>query len=236
MTEMEDKIRYNLESIRERIGRTATRSGRKTEDITLIAASKTVAPDRIKRALEAGITDLGENKVQELTEKYDILGKRCRWHLIGHLQTNKVKYIIDKVTLIHSVDSIELVKELDLRAGKAGRVVNILVQVNVSGEETKFGIAPDEVRAFLENTAVFTNVKVKGLMTIAPYATDIETIRYVFRDLHKLFIDIRKENIDNIDMDVLSMGMSNDFEIAIEEGSNMVRIGSAIFGERNYNI
>ena len=167
-----------------------------------------------------------------MLEKYDNIDSRCRWHLIGHLQTNKVKYIIDKVSLIHSLDSLELAKEIQKRAEKADRVMDVLVQVNVAGEESKFGISPSEVRDFLLSVRKYKNLKVRGLMTIAPYAENPEDIRWVFRDLNKIFIDIKSENIDNIYMDYLSMGMSNDFEIAVEEGSNMVRIGTSIFGKR----
>ncbi|MDP4092036.1 MAG: YggS family pyridoxal phosphate-dependent enzyme [Bacillota bacterium] len=230
----EEYIKNNIEDIRKRVGTAAVKSGRKPEDIRIIAVTKTVEEERIIKAINAGISDLGENRVQELLKKYDNINEPCNWHLIGHLQSNKVKYIIDKVTMIHSVDSIELLEEIHKKAEKAGRVIDILVQVNVAGEETKSGIAPEEVRQFLKEAAVYRNVKVKGLMTIAPFSEDPESVRPVFRELHKIFIDINKENIDNIDMAFLSMGMSNDFEVAIEEGANIVRIGTAIFGRRNY--
>lgn len=235
MSSQLDFIKTNISDVRLRIEKAAMRSGRKAEDITLIAVSKTVEPDRILKALDEGIYNLGENKVQELCEKYDIINRDCKWHLIGHLQTNKVKYIIDKVQMIHSVDSAELAEEIQKRASKARRLIDVLVQVNVAGEESKFGISPQEVDGFVRKISTYGNIRVKGLMTIAPLAQDAENIRYVFRDLKKIFIDIKKENIDNIDMEVLSMGMSNDFEAAIEEGANMVRVGTAIFGQRNYN-
>lgn len=227
-------IAENISDIKERIRRAAAKSGRKETDITLVAVTKTVEPERIIKAIEEGIVDLGENRVQELNEKYDNIRRECKWHLIGHLQTNKVKYIIDKVKLIHSVDSLELAHEIQKRAEKAGRVMDILVQVNVAGEETKSGIAPQETLDFIREIAVLGNIKVRGLMTIAPLAAKPEEVRYVFRDLRNKLIDIKKENNDNIDMTYLSMGMSNDFEVAIEEGSNIVRVGTAIFGKRQY--
>jgi len=225
-------VKSNVEQVRKRIAEAAVKSGRKPEDIHIVAVTKTKGIEVIRKAVEEGIYDLGENKVQELLEKYDNIDSRCRWHLIGHLQTNKVKYIIDKVSLIHSLDSLELAKEIQKRAEKADRVMDVLVQVNVAGEESKFGISPSEVRDFLLSVRKYKNLKVRGLMTIAPYAENPEDIRWVFRDLNKIFIDIKSENIDNIYMDYLSMGMSNDFEIAVEEGSNMVRIGTSIFGKR----
>lgn len=234
MSERYDYIKRNLEIIRKKIEIAAIKSGRKLEDITLIAVSKTVDPQRIIRAIDEGITELGENRVQELTEKYDIINRECNWHLIGHLQTNKVKYIIDKVKLIHSVDRYSLALEIDNRAKKIGKKVDILVQVNISGEESKFGVGESESFELIRKISTLENIRVKGLMTIAPYASNPETVRYVFTGLRKLSIDIEKENINNINMEYLSMGMSNDFEVAIEEGANIVRIGTALFGERQY--
>ena len=227
-------ISKNIKTVMEKVEKAAQKSGRRVEDITVIAVSKTVEVERIRVALEEGFVDLGENKVQELMEKYDALGENCQWHLIGHLQTNKVKYIIDKVRMIHSVDSIELAEEIQKRALKVNRTIDILIQVNVSGEESKFGISPGEVEAFIRKLSTFDHIKVKGLMTIAPYAENQEDIRGVFKQLKKIFIDINAENIDNINMEFLSMGMSNDFEVAIEEGANIVRIGTLIFGKRYY--
>ncbi|MGI6778057.1 MAG: YggS family pyridoxal phosphate-dependent enzyme [Acetivibrionales bacterium] len=228
----QDDLRKNIECVRKRIARAAARSGRTPGDIGLIAVSKTVGPKIIEKAIDEGITVLGENRVQELVKKYDTINRECIWHLIGHLQTNKVKYIIDKVKMIHSLDNIGLAKEIQKRAEKAGRMMDVLVQVNVSGEESKFGIDKRLLRDFLREISNYSNLKVKGLMTIAPYAQNPEEVRPVFRELKKLFIDISRKNIDNIDMEYLSMGMSNDFEVAIEEGSNILRIGRAIFGER----
>jgi PLP dependent protein len=232
MSNEKETLKGNIDSIRRRILIAAEKSGRKYEDIKIIAVSKTIGPDVMMEVIGNGILDLGENRVQELCEKYDIINKECNWHLIGHLQTNKVKCIIDKVTLIHSVDSLELAKEIQLRASKISSIQEILIQVNVSGEESKFGLNPIEVKDFIKEISTYPNVKIKGLMTIGPNTEDKEKIRMVFRNLKKIFIDIKQENIDNIDMDALSMGMSNDFEIAIEEGANIVRIGSAIFGQR----
>ena len=225
-------IRSNIEAVRKKVERAAVKSGRKPEDVKIVAVTKTVPPDIILHAIEAGICDLGENRVQELCQKYDIINRVVSWHLIGHLQTNKVKYIVDKVAMIHSVDSIELVREIDKRAGKINRIIEILIQVNVSGEKSKFGIAPERVHDFVIEAGKYGNLKVKGLMTIAPFVDNPEDVRHVFARLRKIFIDIRQENIDNIDMDYLSMGMSGDYEVAIEEGANVVRIGTAIFGKR----
>jgi pyridoxal phosphate enzyme (YggS family) len=232
MSNERDSLNQNLENLKQRIIIAAKNSGRDPQEIKIVAVTKTIEPKRIIEIIDCGILNLGENRVQELCEKYDIIKRECNWHLIGHLQTNKVKYIIDKVTLIHSVDSMELVKELQLRAGRINRVIEILIQVNISGEETKFGIRPHEVKDFILSVSKFQNIKVKGLMTIAPNTYDKDRIRDVFKNLNKIFIDIKQENIDNINMEILSMGMSNDFEIAIEEGAHMIRVGSLIFGSR----
>jgi pyridoxal phosphate enzyme (YggS family) len=193
-----------------------------------------VEPERILRIIDEGILDLGENRVQELTKKYDKINRECNWHLIGHLQTNKVKYILDKVKLIHSVDRIELAQEINKRAQRHGITIDVLVQVNVSGEESKFGVSLEGAQELVEKINHLSHLKTRGFMTIAPFAEDPERIRYVFSKLRDFSIDIRKEKLDNRSMDILSMGMSNDFEVAIEEGSNMVRIGTALFGKRNY--
>lgn len=215
-----------------RVREAAERAGRNPEDVKIVAVSKTVEPARIKNAFECGITDFGENRVQELCKKYDIIDMKCNWHLIGHLQTNKVKYITDKVCLIHSLDRMELAAEMDKRAEKAGRRLDALVQVNISGEDTKFGINPGDALRFMKEVSIMGNIRIRGLMTIAPEVQNPEEIRWVFAGLRKLLIDIKEENIDNINMDYLSMGMSNDFEVAIEEGANIVRIGTALFGRR----
>jgi len=212
------------------------RTGRDPDSVTLIAVTKTIDPDRINYALECGIRNIGENKVQELTAKYASVEKNVKWHLIGHLQTNKVKYIIDKVGLVHSVDSINLAREIDKRAENAGLVKDILVQVNVAQEETKYGIEYEEIDSFVEQLSMLRNISVKGLMTIAPYYEDMEMVRPVFRMLKEKYDMLAGANIPNVEMRHLSMGMTNDYEAAIEEGSNMIRIGTGIFGARSYNI
>lgn len=225
-------IKDNLENVLYKIDEAAKKSGRRAEDIKLIAVSKTVAVDRIKEITSLGIRDLGENRVQEICDKYDSFEKDINWHLIGQLQTNKVKYIIDKVTMIHSLDRIELAKEIQKRAKNADRIMDVLVEVNVSGEETKSGISPLNVMDFMGQLSEFPNIRVRGLMTVAPFFKESRDTRPIFAALRKLAVDIDNENIHNISMDFLSMGMSNDFEVAIEEGSNIVRIGTRLFGKR----
>lgn len=227
-------IRKNIEEVKERVKRAAFKSGRTAEDITVIAVTKTLGVDRVISAVAGGINNLGENRVQELVEKYPLVNMDCSWHLIGHLQTNKVKYIIDKVAMIHSLDRIELAEEIQKRAERIGKTVDALVQVNVAGEETKFGIRPEETLAFMKKLSGYKNIRVRGLMTVAPHVENVEEVRPVFKGLRKILVDIMRENIDNINMDFLSMGMSNDYEVAIEEGANIVRIGTAIFGARQY--
>jgi len=227
-----DYIAQNIKEIKQRVSDAAQRSNRKQEDINIIAVTKTVSPERIEKAIDEGLNKLGENRVQELCEKYDIINRDCKWDIIGHLQTNKVKYIIDKVNMIHSVDSLDLIEELQKKSEKVGRVLDILLQVNVAEEKSKFGLHLDEVTEYVNRARKYDALRVKGLMTIAPFVQNPEEIRGVFRQLYKKFIDIREKNNDNIDMKYLSMGMSNDFEVAIEEGANIVRIGTAIFGRR----
>jgi PLP dependent protein len=229
-----DYIKSNLDDIYSKVKKAAEKSLRNPKEVQIIAVTKTVDVERIKEVIDAGIIDLGENRVQELTEKYDIISNNCNWHLIGHLQTNKVKYIIDKVKLIHSVDRLDLVAEIQKRSANIGKITDILIQINVSGEDTKFGIRPEETIDFIKQINNFPNIRVKGLMTIAPFCENPEDTRGIFRELKKIFIDIKEENIDNINMQFLSMGMSNDYEVAIEEGANLVRIGTAIFGKRQY--
>ena len=226
-------IEEKLQEVREKIKEAAERSGRKASDITLIAVTKTHGADEINCAIDAGVTDIGENKVQEILEKYEAV-KPVRWHLIGHLQTNKVKYIIDKVCLIHSVDSIHLMDEIERQAVKHDLIMPILIQVNISGEETKFGIYPEELEEFLLHAGTLSRVKVRGLMTIAPKINKSISNRLHFDNIHKIFIDISQKKYDNVSMEYLSMGMSGDYQCAIDAGSNMVRVGSAIFGARNY--
>ncbi len=221
----------NIENVRQRISAAAMEAGRKEEEITLIGVSKTKPVDLILQGVECGIFDLGENRVQEVMEKCDQI-KNVRWHLIGHLQKNKVKYIVDKAEFIHSVDSFELAKEINKQAEKVGKVQKILIQVNVSGEESKFGINPEELTCLCQDIKGFANIKVKGLMTMAPKDSTENELRQIFGGLRKLSEEIKKQKIENIDMEHLSMGMSGDYEIAIKEGATMVRVGTGIFGTR----
>lgn len=205
------------------------------QEVTLIAVSKTKPVSDIKELYNIGVRDFGENKVQELCDKYEQLPKDIRWHLIGHLQTNKVKYIVDKVELIHSVDSVHLAEQIEHEAAKKGVIVKILVQVNVANEDTKFGLNVEETINIVEAISKFPHIRIEGLMTIAPFVEKDEDNREVFANLKKLSVDINNKNIDNVCMNILSMGMSGDYKVAIEEGSTMVRVGTSIFGERNYN-
>jgi len=196
--------------------------------------TKTVDIDRINEAIDTGITNIGENRVQELEAKIDAIGNKVNYHMIGHLQTNKVRNLIGKVKLVHSLDRMSLAKELDKRSRSNSLVTDVLLQVNVADEETKFGLKVEEVLPFIEKILEFENIKIRGLMTIAPLSQDDVYLRKVFRTLFELKQTIIKENYNNLNMDYLSMGMTNDYELAIEEGSNMIRVGSAIFGERDY--
>ena len=229
-------LKDRLEEVEERIQEACRRAGRDRSEVTLIAVSKTKPAEVLKEAYDLGIRVFGENKVQELTEKYEVLPKDIRWHMIGHLQTNKVKYIADKVELIHSVDSLKLAETIEKEAAKRNRTIDILVEVNVAEEESKFGLKVEEVIPFIEKVAGFSHVNVRGLMTIAPFVENPEKNRSVFADLRKLSVDITEKNIDNVNVSILSMGMTNDYEVAIEEGATMVRVGTGIFGARNYNI
>lgn len=190
--------------------------------------------EEINEAISAGIEVIGENRVQELTKKYDIIGNKVKYHMIGHLQSNKVKYLIDKVELFHSLDRMSLVKELNKRAKRENIVAQALIQVNVAEEETKHGLKKEEVLPFIENIEKYSNIHIKGLMTIAPYSEDPEEVRWVFRDLKNLSDTIKAKDYKDVDMEILSMGMTNDYIVAIEEGANMIRVGTGIFGEREY--
>lgn len=229
-------LKDRIEEVEERIQEACRRAGRDRSEVTLIAVSKTKPAEVLKEAYDLGIRVFGENKVQELTEKYEVLPKDIRWHMIGHLQTNKVKYIADKVELIHSVDSLKLAETIEKEAAKRNRTIDILVEVNVAEEESKFGLRVEEVIPFIEKVAGFSHINVRGLMTIAPFVENPEKNRSVFADLRKLSVDITEKNIDNVNVSILSMGMTNDYEVAIEEGATMVRVGTGIFGARNYNI
>jgi len=226
----------NIEHVRENIEMACEKAGRSVDEVTLIAVSKTKPYTDIEEALKSGTLDYGENKVQEMCEKYEILPKNIRWHMIGHLQRNKVKYLVGKTELIHSVDSIRLAEQIEKEYAKKGETANILIEVNMAQEESKFGITSQETEELIRKISTFEHIRIKGLMTIAPYTDNPETNRVYFRQMKKLSVDIRDKNIDNVSMDVLSMGMTGDYQVAIEEGSTMVRVGTGIFGERNYNI
>lgn len=228
-------IKDNLIEIEDNIKKTCIKANRAEDAAKLIAVSKTKPADMVLEAYNCGMRDFGENKVQEIMDKYPVLPKDIRWHLIGHLQRNKVKYIIDKVYLIHSVDSVRLAEQIQHEAEKANVHMNILIQVNIAMEDTKFGLNVDELTDTIQQISKFDRVHIMGLMTIGPMTDNVENIRMVFRKLKQLSVDIQSKNIDNVNMNVLSMGMSGDYTIAIEEGSTYVRVGTSIFGERNYN-
>ena len=226
----------NVIEVEKNIQAACDRAGRSREEVRLIAVSKTTPVSDIEEVLTTGILDYGENKVQELSDKYDVLPKNIRWHMIGHLQRNKVKYLIGKTVLIHSVDSLRLAEQIEHEAAKADTIMNVLIEVNVAGEESKFGTTCNEAIELVRAVAALKHVKIKGLMTIAPFTDNPEDNRIYFKKLKQLSVDIKSKNIDNVDMDELSMGMTGDYEVAIEEGATMVRVGTGIFGERNYQI
>ncbi len=227
-------LKENLEYVESQIREACERSGRLREEVTLIAVSKTKPVSVLKEAYDLGVRVFGENKVQELADKYEELPKDIRWHMIGHLQRNKVKYIIDKVELIHSVDSLRLAETIEKEAAKHNITANILIEVNVAKEESKFGLMPEELDEFVSGVAKFPHIQVQGLMTIAPFVDDPEENRGIFQRLRKLSVDIAAKNVDNITMCILSMGMTNDYTVAVEEGAAMVRVGTGIFGARDY--
>ncbi len=226
----------NLAEVEKHICEACERAGRSRDEVTLIAVSKTKPVSMIEELLPGGTRDFGENKVQELVDKYEVLPKDIHWHLIGHLQRNKVKYVVDKACLIHSVDSMRLAETISEEGVKKGVTVPVLIEVNVAGEESKFGVTLEETEGLVREIAKLPSIQIKGLMTIAPYVEDPEENRVHFSRLKQLSVDIKNKNIDNVSMDVLSMGMTGDYQVAIEEGATMVRVGTGIFGERNYNI
>jgi len=229
-------LKENYANVLKNVHNACERAGRKTDDVTLIAVSKTKPVEMLQEIYDCGCRDFGENKVQEIMDKYDKLPNDIRWHMIGHLQTNKVKYIVDKVYMIHSVDSIKLAKEISKEAVKKNVTVKVLLEVNVAKEETKFGLLTEEVLDFYKEVIDLPGLKVCGLMTIAPYVENSEENRQHFVNLKQLMVDIESEKTDNISVGELSMGMTGDYEVAIEEGATYVRVGTGIFGERNYNI
>lgn len=229
-------IKENIELVEANINESIVKSGRNLSDVTLIAVSKTKPVSLIREAYDYGIRDFGENKVMELVDKYEELPKDIRWHMIGHLQTNKVKYIVDKAYLIHSVDSYHLAQAISKEAVKKGVTCSILIEVNVADEESKFGLKTEEVSDLVRDISMLPSINIKGLMTVAPFVTDSELNREVFKKLKQLSVDISMKNIDNVSMDILSMGMSGDYKVAVEEGASYIRVGTSIFGERNYMV
>lgn len=229
-------IQENIKLVEENIKKACEKVGRDVNEVTLIAVSKTKPYTAIEEALPTGVKDYGENKVQELCGKYEILPKDIKWHMIGHLQRNKVKYLVGKASLIHSVDSIRLAEQIEKEYAKADEIANILIEVNMAQEESKFGITSEETEQLVREIAKFPHIRIKGLMTIAPYTDNPESNRVYFRNMKKLSVDIENKNIDNVSMSVLSMGMTGDYQVAVEEGATLVRVGTGIFGERNYNI
>lgn len=229
-------IKSNIEKIKDEIASICNDCGKNPQEVNLMAVTKTVDVDAVFEAIDAGITDVGENKPQELARKYEVIGDKVNWHLIGTLQTNKVKYIIDKVTMIHSLDREALCEEIQKRAEKIDRIIDCLVQVNISKEETKHGLYKDDVVDFVKMVSEkYPNIRIKGLMTMAPFIEDDEVIESVFKGLKDLSLEIDSLSLKNVEMSTLSMGMSHDYHLAIKHGATIVRVGTAIFGSRNYN-
>ncbi len=227
-------IKANLKDVEENILAACQKANRAREEVTLIAVSKTKPVSMLQEVYDTDIRDFGENKVQEMCDKYEALPEDIRWHMIGHLQTNKVKYLIGKTSLIHSVDSLKLAQEIEKQAAKHDTIMDILIEVNIANEETKFGLAKEHVIALVEEVSKLEHVRIQGLMTIAPYVENPEDNRQYFRQIKQLSVDINNQNIDNVNMNILSMGMSGDYMVAIEEGATMVRVGTSIFGKRVY--
>lgn len=229
-------LKENLESVEARIQAACDRCGRKRSEVTLISVSKTKPVEVLKEAYNLGVRVFGENKVQELEQKIPEFPDDVSWHMIGHLQRNKIKYIAGKVDLIHSVDSLRLAEAIQKEAEKRDITIPVLIEVNAANEESKFGVSVEDAKALVKEVAKLDRVKILGLMTIAPYVVDSEENRQYFRKIKDLSVDIANENIDNVSMEILSMGMTGDFEVAIEEGATLVRVGTGIFGERDYSI
>lgn len=227
-------LKENLANVEKNIEQACKNAGRSRDEVTLIAVSKTKPVEMLQEIYDENIRDFGENKVQELCSKMEQLPSDIRWHMIGHLQRNKVKYIVGKVELIHSVDTYRLAEEINIQAKKQNVIVPILVEVNIAREESKFGISAEDAILLVEEISKLENIRIKGLMTIAPYVENPEDNRLYFRKIKQLSVDITNKNIDNVFMEILSMGMTGDYMVAIEEGATMVRVGTGIFGERNY--
>ena len=228
-------LKDNLREVQEKIAEACGRAGRDVSEVTLIAVSKTKPVEMLQEIYDCGIRTFGENKVQEMMEKEEMLPDDIAWHMIGHLQRNKVKYLMGKTALIHSVDSLRLAQEISAQSVKHGVETDILIEVNIAGEETKFGTDREEAVQLVEEAAKLPNIHIRGLMTIAPYVDDPEDNRTYFREIKKLSVDIEQKNIDNVSMEILSMGMTGDYTVAIEEGATMVRVGTGIFGARDYS-
>lgn len=227
-------LKENLANVEKNIEQACKNAGRSRDEVTLIAVSKTKPVEMLQEIYDENIRDFGENKVQELCSKMGQLPSDIRWHMIGHLQRNKVKYIVGKVELIHSVDTYRLAEEINIQAKKQNVIVPILVEVNIAHEESKFGVSAEDAILLVEEISKLENIRIKGLMTIAPYVENPEDNRLYFRKIKQLSVDITNKNIDNVFMEILSMGMTGDYMVAIEEGATMVRVGTGIFGERNY--
>lgn len=228
-------IQQNITEVLKKVETTAKKVNKSLDDITVIAVTKTVDVERANEALKAGLNNLGENRVQEFMNKYEQMDNaNINWHIIGHLQTNKVKYIINKVNLIHSVENIGLAEEIDKRSKQHNIITNVLIEMNIGEEESKFGLKKEELFSFLKSIENLENIKILGLMTVAPYKENKEDVRWVFKEMKNLFDKVSEQTYKNVEMKYLSMGMTNDYEIAIEEGANIIRIGTAIFGSRIY--
>jgi len=228
-------LQKNIYKVKENIKLACERVNRDVSEVTLVGVTKTIDEDIINESLKYGITDIGENKVQEVRRKFENIEKGVNWHLIGHLQTNKVKYIVDKVSLIHSVDSIKLAKEIDKRSRDINKVMEILIQVNVAEEESKFGITKHNVDEIVKEISKLNNVKIVGLMNIAPFTSDMDEVRGYFKEMKEIFDSLSNKMYNNVEMRHLSMGMTNDYVIAIEEGATIIRVGTGIYGKRDYS-
>ncbi|MDE7444351.1 MAG: YggS family pyridoxal phosphate-dependent enzyme [Lachnospiraceae bacterium] len=229
-------IKGNIDDVYRNIEEACQNAGRSKEDVTLIAVSKTKPISMLMEAYEHGCREFGENKVQELVDKYEVMPKDIKWHMIGHLQRNKVKYVVGKAALIHSVDSLKLAEEISREAVKKQVAVSILIEVNIAGEDTKFGVTAEDAEQLVRDAASLPGIHIEGLMTIAPFTMNPEENRQYFAMLKQLSVDINQKNIDNVNMNVLSMGMTGDYMVAIEEGASYVRVGTGIFGERQYPV
>lgn len=222
-------IEQNLIEIKQNIAAACEKSGRNPKDVTILAVTKTIDAQRINEAVSLGLCDLGENRVQELISKYDDIKGNVRWHLIGHLQKNKVKYIADKVCMIHSVESYSLMEEIERQCARIDKLMDILIEVNVSGEESKSGVSPDEVLDYVTKAASYPHIRVKGLMTMAPFDAADDELHQIFSKLYEISVDISSKKLDNVSMEHLSMGMTNDYAVAVEENSTIVRVGTGLF-------